>query len=421
MKRFLVALAAAALILTLAACGGGSKKLKGEVSFMGWGDEAERVMYDKVFKDFEAKNPGVKVNYIFTPDDYYTKLQTMIAGNTAPDVFYLAEGRVAQYAKDGVCLELDPFVKKYPELTKDFVEGVLRYGTYQDKLYAIPKDWQPVVMYINEDIFKAAGVALPTSDWTMDDYRAIAKKLTKVEGKKTVQYGCAVENYRADWMTFGAAYGGEWFKDGKSNWSDPNIVKGMSVMRDVIVTDKSSPSPAAVSSMGQSQSQLFETGKVAMFPSGRWAVPTYRETCKGFAWSAVEMPKGTTRVNPIITAALTCSAKAKNPELAVALLRHVLSDESLSTVMSLGIGLPVYQHLVDKPGVVSEPPAAAPFKAAAAYIDSKVQYAAVATTKFAQFQDIISAQLDLAFNGSISMEEACAAIDKKANAEVFNN
>ena len=49
------------------------------------------------------------------------------------------------------------------------------------------------------------------------------------------------------------------------------------------------------------------------------------------------------------------------------------------------------------------------------------QYAAVATTKFAQFQDIISAQLDLAFNGSISMEEACAAIDKKANAEVFNN
>lgn len=420
MKKILIMALAIAMVLALAGCGG-SKKLKGEVSFMGWGDEAERVMYDKVFKDFEAKNPGVKVNYIFTPDDYYTKLQTMIAGNTAPDVFYLAEGRVAQYAKDGVLLGLDPYVKKYPELTKDFVPGVLRYGTYQDKLYAIPKDWQPVVMYINEDIFKAAGLPLPTSDWTMDDFRAIAKKLTKVEGKKTVQYGCAVENYRADWMVFGGNYGGEWFKDGKSNWSDPNVLKGMNVMRDVIVTDKTSPSPAAVSSMGQSQSQLFETGKVAMFPSGRWAVPTYRETCKAFTWSAVEMPKGTTRVNPIITAALASSAKSKNPELAVALLRHVLSDESLTTVMSLGIGLPCYQHLVDKPGLVSEPPAAAPFKATGAYIDQKVQYAAVSTTKFAEFQDIISAQLDLAFNGSITMEAAAAAIDKKANAEVFNN
>ena len=89
--------------------------------------------------------------------------------------------------------------------------------------------------------------------------------------------------------------------------------------------------------------------------------------------------------------------------------------------MSLGIGLPVYQHLVDKPGVVSEPPAAAPFIACGKYIDQKVQYAAVSTTKFAQFQDIISAQLDLAFNGSITMEAAAAAIDKKANAEVFNN
>ena len=418
MKRFALAMAATALALVMANSAFG-QALKGTVSFMGWGDEAERLMYETVFKDFEAQNPGVKVNYIFTPDDYDTKLLTMIAGGAAPDLFYLREGKISQFAKDGVCLDLDPWIKKYPEIAADFVEGLLRYGSYAGKQYAIPKDWQPILMYINADIFKAAGVAIPTSAWTMDDYLAIAKKLTKVDAKgKTVQWGAAVENYRADWMVFARNYGGEWFKNGKSNWSDPAVIKGMEVLCKVIA-DKSAPSPATLSGMGQSQTQLFETGKVGMFPTGRWAVPTYTETCKDFNWTAVEMPKGSIRSNPIITAALTASAATKNPELTIALLRHILSDESLATVMKLGIGMPPYKHLLAKKEYVSEPPAAAPFIATGAYIDQKVQYAAVSTTLYAKYQDIIAAQLDLAMNGDISMKEAAAAIDKKANSELF--
>jgi multiple sugar transport system substrate-binding protein len=414
------ALASFAVLLAFAAASAAfGQSLKGTVSFMGWGDEAERIMYEKVFKDFEAQNPGVKVNYIFTPDDYYTKLQTMIAGGTAPDLFYLAEGRISQFAKDGVCLDLGPWIKKYPELTADFVDGLLRYGNYSGKQYAIPKDWQPILMYVNADIFKAAGVPIPTSAWTIDDYLAIAKKLTKLDAKgKTAQWGAAVENYRADWMVFARSYGGEWFKNGKSNWSDPAVVKGMEAMCKVIA-DKSAPSPATLSGMGQSQTQLFETGKVGMFPTGRWAVPTYAESCKGFNWTAVEMPKGSARSNPIITAALTASASTKNPELTIALLRHILSDKSLATVMKLGIGMPPYKRLLSRKEYVSEPPSAAPFVATGAYIDQKVQYEAVATTLYAKYQDIISAQLDLALNGDISMRDAAAAIDKKANAELF--
>jgi multiple sugar transport system substrate-binding protein len=418
MRRIAMAVVATLLALALSSSAFG-QALKGTVSFMGWGDEPERLMYETVFKDFEAQNPGVKVNYIFTPDDYYTKLQTMIAGGTPPDLFYLAEGRIAQFAKDGACLDLDPYIKKYPALTADFVDGLLRYGNYKGKQYAIPKDWQPILMYVNEDIFKASGVAIPTSAWTMDDYLAIAKKLTKVDAKgKTLQWGAAVENYRADWMVFARNYGGEWFKDGKSNWSDPKVIKGMEVMCKVIA-DKSAPSPEALSGMGQSQTQLFETGKVGMFPTGRWAVPTYRDSCAGFKWSAVEMPKGSMRSNPIITAALTASAKTKNPELAIALLRHILSEKSLATVMKLGIGMPAYKKLLAKSEFVSAPPAVEPFIATGAYIDQKVQYEAVMTGSYAKFQDVIAAQLDLAMAGTISMKEAAAAIDKKANAEIF--
>ena len=33
-------------------------------------------------------------------------------------------------------------------------------------------------MYYNKDMFEAAGLDLPTDDWTMDDFYAAAKALT---------------------------------------------------------------------------------------------------------------------------------------------------------------------------------------------------------------------------------------------------
>ena len=238
MKRILIAMLAAVMVLSLVGCGGGSKKLKGEVSFMGWGDEAERVMYDKVFKDFEAKKPGVKVNYIFTPDDYYTKLQTMIAGNTAPRCLLPGRGPAwPSTPRTGSASTSGPYEKKYPELTKDFVPGVLRYGTYQDKLYAHPEGLAARRHVHQRGYLQGRGrppSRPPTGPWTT--IAPSRRSSPRSRARRRVQYGCAVENYRADWMTFGAAYGGEWFKDGKSNWSDPNVIKGMNVMRDVIVT-----------------------------------------------------------------------------------------------------------------------------------------------------------------------------------------
>src|SRR5215210_924877 len=47
-----------------------------EVSFMGWGNDQERELYANMLKQFEAKNPGYKVNYIYVPQDYGTKFQT---------------------------------------------------------------------------------------------------------------------------------------------------------------------------------------------------------------------------------------------------------------------------------------------------------------------------------------------------------
>lgn len=398
-----------------------SAELSGSISYMTWGDNTERGLYQQVIDDFQKKNSKVKVKYVYTPNEYNQKLQTMVAGNTAPDVFWILQNNVPTYAPTGACEVLDPWIEKNPELTDDMVDGLLKYGQYEGKTYAIPKDWEPVVMYLNEDLFKAANVPLPTSDWTMDDYVSLAQKLTVTKDGKTSVYGAQCDTYWAFWMVFAGNCGGKFFKDGKSNFSDPNVIKGLSVLNDLINKYKAAPSPAAMSSMsGQSSSsdQMFATGKIAMYPSGRWQVPPFRKDCK-FNWTAVEMPKGVTRVNPVISGCLAVSSKSRNKEAAVAFVKHILSRDGLKITMSNGLAMPVYKKYLDDPELVTAPPDVAPFKATANYIETELQYTVYQTKLFSKYNDMITAELDNAFNGKQTMEQACANIDKKANTELF--
>ena len=64
------------------------------LQFMGW--EASPLETESVrgLRRFEELNPGIKVEYIpVGGDEYHTRLLTMMAGNAAPDVFFInAEG-----------------------------------------------------------------------------------------------------------------------------------------------------------------------------------------------------------------------------------------------------------------------------------------------------------------------------------------
>lgn len=213
--------------------------------------------------------------------------------------------------------------------------------------------------------------------------------------------------------------GGEVLKNGKSNFSDPKVIKGLKVFYDLFQTDKSAPSPASLKQAGVGQSQLFETGKVAMYASGRWMVPTYRKSLK-FDWTAVEMPKGERRINPIFSGMLAVSAKSPHKDAAIKLLSYVLSRDGLKDIIGLGLAMPTNTKFIDDPEMVNEPPDLAPFKAAAAYHGYDSQWALAQTGQFSEFFDkYINPELDKAFNGQQSVEDAAKNIDTKANAELF--
>ncbi|MDD7142260.1 ABC transporter substrate-binding protein [Bariatricus sp. HCP28S3_C2] len=394
-------------------------ELSGKVTYMHSGDDYEREMYANVFKSYQAYAPNVEVEQMYVPSDYATKLQTLAAAGTLPDLFWTSEAGVKAYYEAGMLSDMNGVLEEYPQLTEDIIDGVLEFGNIDGKQVAFPKDWTSYVMYLNLDLFEEAGVEVPTNDWTVEDYKEIAAELTQKssDGERVDVYGTAINNYRADWINWMGNFGAEWFKDGKSNLSSPEALEGLSVMYDLVQAG-SAPSPGTVSSTGDSEDRLFVIGKVAMYPSGRWVIPSFRSECD-FEWDAVEMPKGTTRTCPFICSMVCIAETSENKDIAANLLSYQMSDEGLALVMESALSLPVYTDLLANEDYVNTPPSSDAFINSAEYLGNESQIEACLTGQWAEYNSIINAGLSDAFEGVTTIEEAVKTIDEQANTTVF--
>src|SRR2546421_808618 len=185
-KSLLAGFALAAIVV--AACGGtpGTTTpsgtlgpLSGDVRISGWSSSpTEDALLQDSINAFMAANPGVKVKWEPIAQDYETVLKTNLAAGTEADVFYADIFWIDSLMKTGKLLALDDLMAKSGTKKDDFVPSLINAFSYQGKTYGIPKDFNTLGLVYNKDLFKAAGVAEPTNDWTWTDLSAAAKKLT---------------------------------------------------------------------------------------------------------------------------------------------------------------------------------------------------------------------------------------------------
>ena len=95
-------------------------------------------------------------------------------------------------------LNLEPFLDADKSFNKsDFYPATLDQFTEQGQLWALPAEVTPYVIEYNRDLFDAAKVAYPKPGWTMDDFLATAKSLTKGDGDAK-QYGYVGDYFEAN-------------------------------------------------------------------------------------------------------------------------------------------------------------------------------------------------------------------------------
>lgn len=287
----------AATTLVLAGCsGGGSAEQSGDrtVTFMGWGSPQEVDVFKEMIAQYEAKYPGVKVDYINVPAaDYQTKLQTMIAAKKTPDVFYMVGENLQPLVKNGVIADLSDYVDdneifQADNVWKNAIDLWKFDGTTpgQGSIYALPKDIGPFALAYNKELFAAAGIPDPDPEvpWTWDEFVANAKKLTSGDGADktygTAPYSLesAVWSNDADWLNADHT---------KVTVTDPKFVEALQWVADLSLKEGVAPSSEEESSLGSFQ--RFIDGKIGMMGIGPWSQGQFWDEVK-FDWDLMPWP-----------------------------------------------------------------------------------------------------------------------------------
>ncbi|PIR80198.1 MAG: hypothetical protein COU25_01225 [Candidatus Levybacteria bacterium CG10_big_fil_rev_8_21_14_0_10_35_13] len=163
---------------------------KGFVSFWGIWEDARVVQV--IINDYEKQNPGVKISY--TKQDikqYRESLTVRIDNGTGPDIFTYHNTWYPM-----ILSVLSPFpanVISKEEFAKTFYPVAQKDLIKNGAIYGVPFAVDTLVMYINTDLFKSAGVAVPT---TWNDFMSAARVLTvKDENGKIKTAGAAMGTY----------------------------------------------------------------------------------------------------------------------------------------------------------------------------------------------------------------------------------
>jgi ABC-type glycerol-3-phosphate transport system substrate-binding protein len=129
--------------LTLVACGGqsGAKAPAPEakiapgttISYMGSHNQAEGQLVAGQMQTFEQKVPGVKVETNYFTADYMTKLQTMLASGTPPDMFRTGGTPWAQLANQGAMAEIASRIKRDKYDLTDLIDAAVGQYTWRGK------------------------------------------------------------------------------------------------------------------------------------------------------------------------------------------------------------------------------------------------------------------------------------------------
>ncbi|MFO7173295.1 MAG: sugar ABC transporter substrate-binding protein [Bacillota bacterium] len=351
-----------ALALVLTACGGKSGDTGGQTGTSGqqsgdtqqtqekvkirlatWAGAEEAKELQAVIDEINAKSTTFEIVSEPIPADYYTKLQTMIAGNTAPDLFWLSQEYIASYAARGALLDITDRLAQDTRPAAnldDYFPEILESAKYQGRVYGLPWIAQPVIVYYNKALFKEAGVPEPTDDWDWQTFRETAKKLTN---KEKGIYGVAFNGWPPVQMFIWQAGGEVISPDLKSSPIDsPEAIQALEFYNSIIYNEEVAPPLAVINEEGFAE--LFKKGKLAMFFGG---AADDLDRVEGLDVGTVLVPKGPkNRTTFAWTASTVISSQTKHPDIAYEALVELTEGIHNWKIVAPRKSLATKEHLV---------------------------------------------------------------------------
>ena len=283
--RRLFLIAATVLLVAAAGCGGSSSSSNGVVNVTVWHgyEDVEGKAMTSAATRFNATHPKIHVTVQnYGNSDYaLQKVLTAIRGGSYPDIAYLYGSWAANIARSPTAVDLSSRIKEPGVNWNDFWPAERQAVQVGGKVIGMPALVDNLALVYNKKLFDQAGIPYPTANWTWDDFRAAAQKLTDPAAKQFgwayVADGSEDTVWRFDALLWQA--GGDILNSDntKAEFNSPAGVKAATLLQQMATVDHS----VYLDNGNGNYANLFNSGKIGMLFTGPWDLSSFPDVNYG--------------------------------------------------------------------------------------------------------------------------------------------
>lgn len=361
----------------------------------------------KMYEAFHEEYPNITVEIeTIAMDDYFTQMQTRVAGGTAPDCYELNIENFASYANKGVLAEItDVDLSGLDEtaLSAFNVDGVQ---------YGLPGNFSNVVLIYNKDLFDQANIDYPTADWTQDDVQAAAEAIRALGDDIYGYYQPLTYN---EFYKVSAQFGGSLLNEDKTEFTinSPENVAAAQMMADRVLVTNVQPTDVQMGGMGDWD--LFMSGRLGMIPTGIWAFNTFTDGCD-FEWDIAVEPGQDEKATHFFSNGLVVNAESEHKDAAATWITWLASSPAAAQLrIEAGWDLPAVNDQTTLAAYLDITP---PDNRQAVFDSLDYLVVPPVIEDYALMSDIIGQKLSAAANGSITVQEALDQAQSECEAQI---
>lgn len=421
-RHFLAGSLGAAAVATLGACSprtssgpgssgaAGSKAsqgpVKGTLTFAFWGgSNGETAGFKYAKQKFEAANPGATVQLKIVPyDGFFAGIDRGIKAGNAPDIFRVDYTTIGKYSSKQTLLDLSPYftTSEVDNFLPAFWEGI-KFG---GKPYGVPHQTDTTAIVYDKAAFTAAGIgSVPdklASAWTWDEFSTVADKLrgTLPANKFPFAY---------DWTLAGAFRWLSWLYQAGGRLLTPDLkkaavpsdpaTKAMDFTKSFF-TKKWVPNTNTIKGAKYSD-EFFLAQVVPMSFVGDFLIPSIGDPKAGYKgqWGATFMPQDKGTASDLGGNAIVVNAATKNPDLAAAFAKFLVSEPQMKYFCEQAVELPTLKSLAAESLQYAVRPDLVKIFAEQATTVSDIVVKEATIPAFNSINTLLQDQLELAFHG----------------------
>lgn len=324
-------------LLVLATAGGAAAQAKTTITVAFWGSDAEyHDIWVPIKREFEAQNPEIELELLHVPSGFEAKMITMALGGEAPDVWAANPDDAITFYTLGITSDVGPIIERDPTTNlDDFFPAALDAFELNGAMTGFPNIIQATGVWYNKNLFDQAGLAYPKDDWTWDDFREAARRMTeRPSGTATpTQWGTVLPMATQFWMPWIYSSGGSLVDDLKNptrtTLTSAETLRAFEFLRTLVVEDQ-------VVEPGLGNANPFYEGRVGMYPY--YAIAQRMAAYATYPYNVAAFPAGPAgSVNALLPGGYVMG-KTDHPDEAWKLMKFLATDGAVY----FSNGIPAY-------------------------------------------------------------------------------